>query len=187
MSTTNSAFWAHNYGAGTLGIKPQDLRALAERGGVGRSRICLHKAPEDPAQCMIIYVRAGVCFPVHRHLAGNESYFLVSGRLVLLAFHEDFRLRERTLLSNGSEENDDVCPNHLSWVEKGCWHTMYAEQDSLYVEFRDSPFLPNLEQDVVSIGRSPRFHEFDELRTLAIGASILSSMGTTVQQAVEPD
>lgn len=174
MLSMNLALWAREYTAGTSSLSFQDLYGLADRGGVGRSRICLHNKPEDPGQCMIIFVRANVCFPVHRHLAGDESYFLISGQIVLLTLNDELQLRERTVLTSVCGEDKEVSPNHLSQVKKRCWHTLYAESDSLYVEFRDSPFLPNLEEDLVHTGRTRRQLEVHELRALAIGESILN-------------
>ena len=67
------------------------LKTAAQQSPLRRARVCLHAAPEDAIQEMIIALCQDTLFRPHRHLDKTESFHIVEGELDLIVFEDTGR------------------------------------------------------------------------------------------------
>ncbi|MBI3553539.1 MAG: cupin fold metalloprotein, WbuC family [Elusimicrobia bacterium] len=113
--------------------------ALKERlraSGAGTVRICLHSEPSAPVHDMIIIHRKGAPCPVHKHLAKEETYQMIEGRMRLDFLKEDGS-PDRSLILG---EPGTGLP-FMARVRANLWHATVPETDfAVFHESRPGPF-----------------------------------------------
>src|SRR5262245_15809625 len=67
------------------------LKRAAQESPLRRARVCLHTAPEDAIQEMIIALCKDTLFRPHRHRDKTESFHIVEGELDLIVFDDGGR------------------------------------------------------------------------------------------------
>lgn len=101
-------------------------------------RVNLHPDPSAPVHDMIIAQRAGGAPFTHRHLAREETYHMIEGRMRLQFFDEGGGRTNSYLL--GAPGTGLPL---LVRVPKGIWHATEPETDfAVFHESRPGPFDP---------------------------------------------
>jgi cupin fold WbuC family metalloprotein len=115
------------------------VEALKERlrqARINTGRICLHRDPSAPVHDMVIIHRQGAHCPTHKHLAKEESYQMIEGRLRLDFFDDTGRRTESITLG----EPGSGLP-FLVRVRADLWHATVPETEfAVYHESRPGPF-----------------------------------------------
>ena len=143
----------------------EDLKARAAGAPRHRFRLCLHHAPEDAVQEMIIaQLRASYCRP-HCHPDTSTSVQLLEGDLTVMLFDNEGHVTERIDLGPR-----DTGKCFCLRLEPGCWHMDVPRSEvSVTYETMAGPFVK---------GRSNVFAEWapDDIDTEAV-AAFLESIG----------
>lgn len=120
-------------------IGPELVAALKERlaeTGAGAVRVCLHPGPEAPVHDMIIVHKAGGDNRPHKHLAKEETYHMIEGRMRLEFYGESGALESALVLGapgSGLPFAFRVRPN--------TWHATIPETEhAVFHESRPGPF-----------------------------------------------
>lgn len=72
----------------------EELKDLALKNHRKRARICTHHGPGDLLHEMFIVHTRETVIPVHKHLDRTESLTVLHGRVDLVLFHDDGKIRE---------------------------------------------------------------------------------------------
>lgn len=115
------------------------IRALKDRldaTGLGVIRVCLHPGPESTLHDMIIVQKREAVFRAHKHLAKEESYHMLEGRL-RIDFFDDGGVTAGSVRIGAPGSGLPV----LCRVRAGVWHSTAPETDYAVVhETRPGPF-----------------------------------------------
>ncbi len=85
------------------------LKGIALTSPLKRARICLHRSDEDGVHEMIIALARDCLFPPHRHVAKNELFHMIEGRLGVVIFNDDGSTR-RSFVLLGDPDNRGRSP-----------------------------------------------------------------------------
>jgi len=100
------------------------LKAGARASDTGRYRLCLHHAPSEPVQQMIVvHCRANYSRP-HRQDA-SKLFVAIEGELSLLIFDEQGNLADRIVMQPPGHDAP-FCVR----LSPSCWHTMFAQSEA---------------------------------------------------------
>ena len=84
------------------------LKGIALTSPLKRARICLHRSDEDCVHEMIIALARDCLFPPHRHVAKNESFHMIEGRLGVVIFNDDGSTRRSFVLAPPGQQGS-IC------------------------------------------------------------------------------
>lgn len=112
------------------------LKAEAVNAPLRRSRLCLHRTPEDPLHEMVIaFCRDSFVRP-HRHLTKTESFHVIEGRILVVLFDDEGRVTHRIPMAPPGGD----CP-FLYRVAAPIWHTLIPETEFAVIhEVTNGPF-----------------------------------------------
>jgi cupin fold WbuC family metalloprotein len=147
----------------------ENMHAAAKDAPRKRVHHCLHPAPEDAVQRLVVDMEPGTYIRPHRHFASPkwELFIVLKGRASVLIFDEHGLVTECVeLAAKGDTQAIEV--------EAGAWHTLISkEPGTLLVEVKPGPYHPLPEDDFASWAppendqASIRFEEM--LHWLAVG------------------
>ncbi|BAE48880.1 WbuC family cupin fold metalloprotein [Paramagnetospirillum magneticum] len=114
----------------------ETLKAEAVNAPLRRSRLCLHRTPEDPLHEMVIaFCRDSYVRP-HRHLTKTESFHVIEGRILVVLFDDNGRVTHRIPMTPPGGDNP-----FLYRVAAPIWHTLIPETDFAVIhEVTNGPF-----------------------------------------------
>lgn len=72
----------------------EEVVARAARSPRGRARLCAHPGPTDPLHEMVVALTRRSYVRPHRHPGKSESFHLIAGRLTVVLFDDQGRLRD---------------------------------------------------------------------------------------------
>jgi cupin fold WbuC family metalloprotein len=75
------------------------LKKDAIKNKLKRSRICVHKKPTSKLHEMFIAILRDSYIKPHKHLNKDESYFLLEGKLEIVVFNENGKIKEVICMS----------------------------------------------------------------------------------------
>ena len=101
------------------------LKGIALTSPLKRARICLHRSDEDCVHEMIIALARDCLFPPHRHVAKNELFHMIEGRLGVVIFNDDGSTRRSFVLAPPGQQGS-IClsPRRLGFSRGPCLWTM---------------------------------------------------------------
>jgi cupin fold WbuC family metalloprotein len=70
------------------------LKARATENPRGMARLCAHPGVDDALHEMLIVLSRACCIPPHKHLGKSESFHLVEGKLTVVIFTDEGKVRE---------------------------------------------------------------------------------------------
>ena len=112
------------------------LKAKLAQGEGSTIRVCLHPDTDAALHQMVIVHRPGGVFDAHKHLATDEAYHMIEGRLRITMFDDEGGETQSHLLG---------APGcglpYLLRVRAGTWHRTVPESDhAVFHEARPGPF-----------------------------------------------
>ena len=114
------------------------LKALVKDKPGATVRVNLHPDPSAPVHDMIIAQRAGGAPFIHKHLAREETYHMIEGRMRLQFFDAAGKPTTAHLLGGPGTGLALIVR-----VPKGVWHATEPETDyAVFHESRPGPFDP---------------------------------------------
>ncbi len=104
-----------------------------------RSRICLHRSPDDLTQEMIIALWQDSYVPPHRHTAKSESFHIIRGALDIVFFNDTSEITR--VVSLGEPGGNKPFVYRLS---ADYWHTVLVRTEvAVFHETTTGPFSKN--------------------------------------------
>ena len=107
-----------------------------------RVRLCAHSDTGDSVHEMVIVHARHNYVPPHKHLAKSESFHLIEGRLQVVIFHDDGRIRE--VIQMGDSASGEIFYFRLS---ESCFHTVIPLTD--WVVFHETTKGPFLREETI--------------------------------------
>ena len=92
----------------------ETLKTEALRSRLGRYRICMHHATDDPMQNMVVAHRRGNYSRPHVHPNADMSYTLVEGRMDVLIFDDSGSVTQRVHMGCHGDPDADAVSLHLA-------------------------------------------------------------------------
>ncbi len=114
----------------------EKLKRLAEQHASRRSRLCLHRGPQDLTHEMIIVAHASTYIRPHRHpREKSESYHVIEGKMEIRLFDENGRVQRVVTLTCGPGGT------FMYRMTNGWWHQPVPKTEWLvYHETYSGPF-----------------------------------------------
>lgn len=72
----------------------EELKRLAMLTPRKRIRLCTHRNPGDSLHEMFIIHTKDTVVPTHKHIGKAESFFILEGRVDVILFHDNGKIRE---------------------------------------------------------------------------------------------
>lgn len=114
------------------------LKGIALTSPLKRARICLHRSDEDCVHEMIIALARDCLFPPHRHVAKNELFHMIEGRLGVVIFNDDGSTRRSFVLAPPGQQGSIAYRLGVS-----AFHAVLPLDDVVvYHETTNGPFVP---------------------------------------------
>ncbi len=107
-----------------------------------RVRLCTHGGIEDTVHEMLIVHARHNYVPPHKHMAKSESFHLIEGRLQVVIFHDDGRIRE--VIPMGDVSSGEIFYYRLS---ESFFHTVIPLTD--WVVFHETTKGPFLREETI--------------------------------------
>jgi len=115
----------------------KQLKQLAKKTELKRSRICLHSSENALIQEMIIAVCKESLITPHRQLDKNKSYLIIEGDLNVIFYDNSGNIIEKTEMS--AKKNEKIFAYRF---DAGIWHTIIPLSDMVvFKETIDGPYI----------------------------------------------
>lgn len=112
------------------------LKANARTATKRRSRLCLHRSPDDPLHEMVIVFHRDAVIQPHRHSTKTESYHIVFGELDIVLFDETGQ--PTRLIRMGDFASGK---SHIYRVNEPIWHSVIIRSEFAAIhEVTNGPF-----------------------------------------------
>lgn len=120
--------------------KIDELKSIALKHPLKRSRICLHKSDDDIVHEMIIVAHKSSNLEAHRHpIDKPESYHVIEGELKVVIYSDDKKIKETKLLYS------DRHPR-MYRIKGNVWHQPMAMSEwVIYHEVATGPFIKEID------------------------------------------
>lgn len=133
----SEAYFCRN--KGSVSIDDALIASLKNRlkeTGSGLIRVCLHAGPEATLHNMVIVQRRDITFKAHKHLAKEESYHMLEGKLRIDFFDAKGQATGSTVIGAPGTGLPMLCR-----VRNGVWHSTIPETEYAVIhESRPGPF-----------------------------------------------
>lgn len=144
----------------------QVLKTLALRNSRRRVRLCAHPGVEDDLHEMIIVHSGGTYIRPHKHVGKSESFHIIEGRLQVVLFEENGRIRD--VVNLGHTERGE---NFYYRLSESWFHTVIPISE--VVVFHETTNGPFKREDTVFAPWAPQENDYeaqkkylDQLRVL---------------------
>ena len=116
-------------------IQVLEMESAFPNGG----RYCLHSENSQNLQAMVIYLPPFDTYPLHKHKACTEFYFVVKGSMRVIYGAESSSPSKHKKVLLGSTEEADTC---FLQMPPETWHSVQSLADGVtYLEFKPGPWL----------------------------------------------
>ncbi|MCM0018592.1 MAG: WbuC family cupin fold metalloprotein [Tagaea sp.] len=113
------------------------LKDEARRSPLGRSRLCLHRSPDDAVHEMIIAVTRDLAFRPHRHVGKSESFHMIEGEIDLVVF--DDRGRPEHAIRMAAPGGEHAFQHRMNEAK---WHSFLPRTEMAVLhEITNGPFV----------------------------------------------
>jgi cupin fold WbuC family metalloprotein len=120
-------------------VGPEEIAFLKSRAGANRnrrSRICLHRTPEERLHSMLIVQQGGGYLRPHLHVGKCESFHVIEGAVSVVIFDDDGEIT--SALELGTREDGRT---FFYRMPAGVWHGFLVRTDWLvFHEASEGPF-----------------------------------------------
>ena len=100
-----------------------------------KSRLCLHKNTRSSLHQMIIFHKKNYKVKIHKHLATEESYLLLKGKMKV-KFYDKHGLSKQTVTLSA---NSEKLPFFIN-IPKNTFHNQEFIEDTIFFEIKNGPF-----------------------------------------------
>lgn len=108
-----------------------------------RVNTCLHNSVNDKVQRLFNAMEPGTYVPVHRHTEASESMILVRGKMRVIFYDDQRRIKEEHVIEAGG----DIIGVH---VPNGTWHNVEVlEAGTIMFEVKEGPYSPLETKDII--------------------------------------
>lgn len=121
-----------------------ELRRRAIESPRGRTNRNFHSSAQDPVHRFLNVLTRGTYVQPHRHFdpPKHESFIVLEGRVAVVVFEDDGRLREHWILSAEPGENRGID------LPAGVWHTIAAlSETAVCFEVKPGPWDPATDKE----------------------------------------
>lgn len=120
-------------------INQSDIRFLKEKAINNkrkRVRLCTHPGVDETLHEMLIIHHKGNYIPPHKHIGKSESFHIVEGRLNVVIFYDNGRIREVVTMNNRDSREYFYCR-----LSKSYYHTIVPLSEVVvFNETTNGPF-----------------------------------------------
>ena len=124
-----------------------DLRARAARSKRGRINHNFHGSPQDAVHRFLNVLTRDTYVQPHRHATPpkHESFIVLDGRVAVIVFDDNGRVRDRWVLGSASGDHRGID------LPAGVWHTIAALSDqAVCYEVKPGPWDPATDKEFAS-------------------------------------
>lgn len=119
-------------------VEIAELREKALHNPSGKIRICMHESVDDGLHEMLIALRKGVVFPIHKCITKSETHLIISGLLTMNLFGENGEIVKSIPMG----PPDSGRTSYLR-IPAGTYHQLHIETDAcVFYETKLGPLDP---------------------------------------------
>ncbi len=137
LKSRSEAYYCRNQASVAIdGVLIDALKAHLEATGSGLMRLCLHSSPNSTLHDMVIVQKRGAAYKPHKHIAKEECYHMLEGKLRIDFFNDAGEMTATTVIGATGSGLAAICR-----VRAGVWHSTTPESDYAVIhESRPGPF-----------------------------------------------
>tara|TARA_Y100001958_G_C21134915_1_gene475254 strand:- start:271 stop:804 length:534 start_codon:yes stop_codon:yes gene_type:complete len=103
-----------------------------------KSRVCLHKSDRENIHEMIVFHKKGSYVRPHKHLNKLESFFIISGEVILVIFNKNGKPVQKIEMGDYNSGK-----TFFYKMKKNYFHTQIIKKDTMFKEVTNGPFKKN--------------------------------------------
>ena len=112
-----------------------------------RKNYNFHQSLDDKCHCFLNAVEPESVIPVHHHPTKDETFILLRGKVRVITYYDDGKVKDDIVLS--TEEG-----KYGVSIPKGEWHTLESlESGSVIIETKEGPYVTHEEEGILEVRR----------------------------------